>query len=69
MRAHRMSPEQAYERKQHDEIHRLAWKFRRATGGQLRLAILSFVPENLREPVKAQIQLIQKRHGIKDNDS
>jgi len=66
VKTHLLTPEQAYERKQHDEIHRLAWKFRRATGGQLRLALLSFVPENLREPVEAQIQLIQKRHGIKE---
>ena len=64
MRSHLLTPEQALIRKQYAEINRLAWKFRRATGGQLRLALLSFVPENLRYDVMERIKFIQNKHKI-----
>ena len=64
MQQHRRTPEQALLAKEYEEINRLAWKFRRATGGQLRLAMISFVPENLRYDVLERIKFIQRKHKI-----
>ena len=64
MQAHRQSPEQALIAKQYAEVNRLSWKLRRATGGQLQLALLMFVPIHLREDVKERIQFIQRKHKI-----
>lgn len=64
MRAHLQTPEQALIAKEYAEINRLAWKLRRATGGQLKLAMLMFVPEHLREDVMERIKVIQKKHRM-----
>ena len=67
MKAHLRTPEQALMGKHYAEVNRLAWKFRKATGGQLRLAMLSFVPEALRPEVEAKVIELQAKHnaGIK----
>ena len=49
--------------KHYAEVNRLAWKFRKATGGQLRLAMLSFVPEALRPEVEAKVIELQLKHS------
>lgn len=66
MQRHRQTPEQALLSKHYAEVCRLAWKFRKATGGQLRLAMLSFVPEALRPEVEAKVLELQMKHkGVK----
>ena len=40
MNEHRLTPENALIRKQWYEINRLSWKFRKLTGGALRLVFL-----------------------------
>lgn len=68
MQKHRLTPEQVmiYDEnsKEWGEINRYAWKYRKLTGGALRLALLMGVPENLRDEVQARIQFIQRKHGV-----
>ena len=69
MQQHRRTPEQALIAKEYEEINRLSWKLRKLTGGSLRLGLIMYVPENIREDVKSRVQFLHKKHGVIDNEN
>ena len=66
MQSHRITPESALLAKEWHEINRHAWRLRRMTGGQLKLAMLLSVPEGLRKDVEKRVHYLQLKHQKKD---
>lgn len=64
MQEHRLSPEARLLNAEWAEINRHAWRLRKITGGQLRLALLMSVPENLRQEVEKRVIELQHKHKL-----
>ena len=69
MRAHLLRPDEVLLRNYWAEVNRLSWKLRKLTGGALRLGLVMYVPENIREDVKSRVQFLHRKHGVVDHEN